>query len=336
MSSPLEIIDQGAWVSKGKRSTQEDAYVLQEIHVDDGTDKDDNNSYSYVLAGVFDGHLGSAASMFVQNEISQSFRNELLLTKRTRSNNNNNEPFEIGNIIRNAWDNVCTTYREQCQQIVNDDGSTSCAAEYDPVNGILLASTGSKDAIAGTTAVMFIVDKVQRTITTFNCGDSRGLLIDSITGSILFQTTDHTPQYDFNRFVSGINDGYDYCIPKCSKRTNTWRVEVGDYDYAVARSLEGNFATSKGIVSTPDISTIPLLSLPAQQNTGSTNNTYILVLATDGFWEVIDSEEATKLIVQINKQQSKMSASEIAKYLCTLAIQKGSSDNVSVIIVFIR
>jgi len=98
-------------------------------------------------------------------------------------------------------------------------------------------------------------------------------------------------------------------------------LEVGDYDYAVARSLEGPFATSKGIVSASDVSVV-------QVEPGMT-----AMVATDGLWEVIDSEEACLIVSSLRKQ--KTSAGDAAKTLCSLAYDKASSDNVSVVVLYL-
>lgn len=314
----LNVIDQGAWMSKGIRSAQEDAYILYEIH--------DTHDQSYVLAGIFDGHLGNAASSFVRDELPTIFHIEIL---DYYQNNMKEKDMDATNtiplfqIIENSWDKVCTLYRDSC----SIEGMKECVAEYDPIEGILMANTGSQDAVAGTTASMFVVNQETGQVVSLNCGDSRSIVITK-DGKVHYQTIDHTPKYDYERFVQGKNIGYDYSLPQCA--FNTWRVAVGDYDYAVSRSLEGNFATSKGIVSTPDINLIPII-ISDEESTGG----MIIFIASDGFWEVIDSEEAAKLITQY-RTRDKMNANEVSKQLCALAIQKGSSDNVSAVVLFLK
>jgi len=57
-----------------------------------------------------------------------------------------------------------------------------------------------------------------------------------------------------------------------------------------------------------------------------------LVLASDGLFEVLDNEEIGKEV--LISREKKLSAEEVAKKLCNLALKKGSFDNISVIIVF--
>ena len=60
-----------------------------------------------------------------------------------------------------------------------------------------------------------------------------------------------------------------------------------------------------------------------------TPQTKYIVMACDGLWDVIESEEIGKVIDKINKSKPDNLAVELAK----LAIEKGSTDNVSVIVI---
>ncbi|KAL9187585.1 hypothetical protein ACHAXT_001688 [Thalassiosira profunda] len=61
------VIDQGAWSACGRRKTQEDRFVLQEI-------RDGNNAA--LLAGVFDGHGGNAASRSLEQLLPSLFSSQ--------------------------------------------------------------------------------------------------------------------------------------------------------------------------------------------------------------------------------------------------------------------
>jgi protein phosphatase PTC1 len=163
------------------------------------------------------------------------------------------------------------------------------------------------------------LDKKTSYLAVLNCGDSRGLVIDS-AGDLVFKTYDHKPERETERFAQGIKQGLDYGVPGC--RMSRWYVPVGDYEYAVSRSLEGPFATSRGIVSTPDISTL-------QATAGTT-----VVVASDGLWEVMDSTQVTNIAHRLRYEQG-MSAGDAAKTLCSMALERGSTDNVSVVILYL-
>lgn len=223
----------------------------------------------------------------------------------TLRRNGDEEPPDARLALEAAWETACDTYRHGC---LDED----CVAEYDPFEGILKANTGSSDLVAGTTASLVAIQ--DGTMTVLNCGDSRSVLFGT-DGKVRFATQDHSPYADMER----LNSDPAYSTPKCS--LSRWYLSVGDYQYAVARSLEGPFATSKGVVSDPDITSLPL--------TGES----ILVNASDGLFEVMDNEEVGKNVVQFRAQGN--SAGDAAKKLCSLAVEKGTSDNVSVIVVYL-
>jgi serine/threonine protein phosphatase PrpC len=290
---PISISDKGAWTIKGRRKVQEDAYVLHEVH--------DDRDRSLLLAGVFDGHLGTTAANFLQKELPVSFCAAFKF----------GDDVLVDEIIEKAWNETCDAYRLIC------DNDEECKPYYDPREGTLMANTGSEDAVSGSTATVFAVDTQKGMIATLNCGDSRGIIVDSL-GNTKFQTKDHKPEEEIERFLRGKEQGLDYCIPQC--KVTRWTIEVGDYDYAVARSLEGPFATSKGVISLADVETI-------QAEPGMT-----IVIATDGLWEVIDIEETSRIVPSMRKR---MKACDLAKHLCALAYEKSATDNVSVVILYV-
>lgn len=298
MDAPMQIVDQGAWSIRGRRAAQEDAFILHEVH--------DTRQRAILLAGVMDGHLGRAASEYVKDHLPQTFSDELLALQ---------ENLPVGELLEATWTDICDGYRAEC------NGSEECAAEYDAREGVLMANTGSSDAVAGTTATLLAFDLQTSQIAALNCGDSRSILLDS-EGGVKFQTVDHSPgnPNEVDRFEEGRRQGLGYSIPEC--RFSKWVVPVGEYVYAVSRSLEGSFATSKGIVSDADISVV-------RAAPGMTS-----ISASDGFWEVIDSSEAARIVAKLRSQQA-MSAGDAAKTLCSLAYERGSSDNVSVVVMYL-
>lgn len=133
---PIVVSDQGAWSSLGRRQSQEDELVLHEVH--------DTQERSILLAGVMDGHLGRAAANFVLTTLPQEFSDELIQSAKL-------VPAE--NILKNSWERTCQSYQSICHS------GSECVADYDSREGILLANTGSVDAIAGTTATIIALDK---------------------------------------------------------------------------------------------------------------------------------------------------------------------------------
>jgi serine/threonine protein phosphatase PrpC/serine/threonine protein kinase len=283
------IIDEGAWSSLGRRRVNEDSFVLHDIF---DADKES------LLAGVFDGHGGRAAAQTASQLMPSLFTKELSKASMTSRQ-----------ALESAWEETCQTYRSGCDEM------GECLAEYDEQDGILLASTGSQDLISGTTASVVSIHTNELTI--LNCGDSRTLQLD-MEGNILFETVDHNPESEMERFQREIMSGLDYSLPECS--FSQWRIPCGDMKYAVARSLEGSFATSKGIISTPDVTSL-------RPSPGT------ILIATDGLWEVCGAQEVAKVVTRM--RDTGVDAGNVAKVLCSLAVQKGSSDNVSVVIIYL-
>ena len=117
-----------------------------------------------------------------------------------------------------------------------------------------------------------------------------------------------------------------YSQSECSMRR--WSLKVGDYRYAVSRSLEGPLATSKGIVSHPDVTEVDLPSMLADRSGA------VVVLASDGMFDVMDNEQVGRLALRMREKG--MAANDVARSLCETAIEKGTSDNVSAVVVYVE
>ena len=300
-----------------------------------------------LLAGVFDGHAGTAASESVSNILPFLFGNEL-------SSSTN-----IGDALAASWRTTCNTYRNGC------DENGEVVVDYDPIEGVifeetrsaspvgkysfftiswpsfchylrlLIHSSSSKNEEAGCTATVAAISMNPTSganeLTILNCGDSKTILIgepivDAGSDSVvLFDTRDHSPddKIEIERLSRGKELGLDYSIPEDSPYGSYMR--VGDFQYALCRSLEGSYVTSKGIVSDPDITKVNLASALA----GRQHNA--IVLACDGLLEVMSSEEIGREVVLMRKAGYK--AGEVAKNLCGQALKRGSYDNISVVVV---
>ena len=136
-----------------------------------------------------------------------------------------------------------------------------------------------------------------------NCGDSRAIL--SSGKKAIQLTIDHKPNEinEKNRLqkVKGNEKIY--------KDDGIWRIG----DLAVSRSF-GDFDTSPYITSKPEITTYEI-----------TNKDKFLILACDGLWDVVSNSEAIRFVYQ--------NPNDTARKLASYALKKGSSDNISIIIV---
>ena len=61
---------------------------------------------------------------------------------------------------------------------------------------------------------------------------------------------------------------------------------------------------------------------------------YAVICASDGIWEVMDSDEVAHVVATVRARGT--SAGDAAKTICSMAIEKGSSDNVSTVIVYLQ
>lgn len=269
--------------------------VLHEIH--------NTQDRSVLVAGIMDGHGGTAASTMVAEQLPNILNTELVTNG-----------LGVTQALEHAWGQACNAYRQQCDA----DGGEECRADYDKASGFLMANTGSGDLIAGTTASIMALDEHTGKLTFLNCGDSRCVLVNKL-GKVQFVTRDHKPQEEEERFQKGKDDGLDYSLPQCS--VSRWSISVGDYEYSVSRSLEGPLATSKGIISDPDVTTV-------QVEAGM-----MMVAASDGLWDVMDSSEVAMDLFEM--RQKKTSARDAAKSLCNMAWNKGTSDNISAVVVYL-
>ena len=87
-----------------------------------------------LLAGVFDGHAGTAASESVSKILPSLFKEELLTS-------NGQDVSVIKDALEKSWRTTCDLYRTGC------DENGECVVDYDPVEGTLFAETGSADLI---------------------------------------------------------------------------------------------------------------------------------------------------------------------------------------------
>jgi serine/threonine protein phosphatase PrpC len=249
-----------------------------------------------------DGHGGTAASKKVSVELPLELTTQLVVNRRL-----------LESSLTEAWSTDCRSYQVACQE---EEGE--CIADYDIREGTLSANTGSKDLIAGTTASIMALDETNGELVALNCGDSRSMVVTS-EGKIQLVTRDHTPETEEERLQQGVAMGLDYSLPTC--KISKWTISAGKYEYSVGRSLEGPFVTSKGIVSEADVT-------KTYVGVGE-----ILFSATDGLWEVMDSEEVAIDLARMRRQG--MNARDVARAVCSMALAKGTADNVSAVVVYL-
>jgi len=136
----------------------------------------------------------------------------------------------------------------------------------------------------------------------------------------------HTPNYLFTRKeLPTAEDGI-------MNRTLLWPARVGGY--AVSRAFGDKLAKAEGY---------PIIAEPEVFSPFSLDDGDFLILASDGLWDMISNNEAARLTCQIFSTASTTDCftSEMRHLLCNqaatklaqIAIDRGSHDNISIIVV---
>src|SRR5436190_10302694 len=161
----------------------------------------------------------------------------------------------------------------------------------------------------GSTALMVFVDHNN----IMHCawaGDTRAVLEKN--GAVDFETTDHKPNdlHELARIEK--NGGY-------IEKFGVYRVG----GLAVARSIgdvQLKHMYQGQIIATPDYKKIAL-----------DETHHCMIMATDGLWDVMSSEEAVEIVYSIFQWCKNLDA--IAHYLQEEAIERGSSDNITICVI---
>jgi serine/threonine protein phosphatase PrpC len=143
-----------------------------------------------------------------------------------------------------------------------------------------------------------------------NLGDSRLVIVNN-DGSSLQITTDHKPDDPEEKKRIEKIGGQIY-------KDSEGVIRVGDL--SLSRAL-GDADNEPYISQKPDCFYLKLLD----------THKYI-VMACDGLWDVIDTNNLGKIINNLIKKKSENLASDLAKY----ALDNNSTDNISVIVIEIN
>ncbi len=173
----------------------------------------------------------------------------------------------------------------------------------------------------GSTASSIIFLKKKKNINYYvvNVGDCRSVLCNNENMPIQL-SKDHKPHmHDEKMRIEKLNgkiyfDGFD------------WRIN----DLSVSKSF-GDMDALPFVTHKPDIFKYKLK-----------NNDKFIILACDGLWDVISNQDACTFILNLLNSNNKLenmnrhSPNNYAQRLAEYAIESGSTDNVSVIIIFFK
>ncbi|KAK8475269.1 hypothetical protein V6N11_027717 [Hibiscus sabdariffa] len=267
--------------------------------------------------GVYDGHGGSQVANYCRDRVHVALAEEIGSIKGNLCDGTSMESRQV------QWEKTFTS----CFLKVDDEiggkvsrGMTECNED---------ASDARCEPIApetiGSTAVVALVCSSH--IVVANCGDSRAVLCRGKEAMAL--SIDHKPNRD---------DEYAR-IEASGGKVIQWNGHRVFGVLAMSRSL-GDRYLKPWIIPDPEVMFIP-----------RAREDECLILASDGLWDVISNEEACEVarrrILLWHKKNGVPSlvergkgidpaAQAAAEYLSMLAMQKGSSDNISVIVIDLK
>jgi protein phosphatase 1L len=166
------------------------------------------------------------------------------------------------------------------------------------------------------------ITETKRTIIAANIGDSRAVLCRNDTAWEL--TRDHKP-----------NDPTEQARIESSGGKVVW---CGDVDKEGEPILErgiyrvnGNLALSRAIgdrSERPHVTADPeIIAIPVQEEDE------FIILASDGLWDVLESNEAVDLVQRLIQQG--LPRDQVATWIVEESIRRGTYDNVTVVIIWL-
>lgn len=180
----------------------------------------------------------------------------------------------------------------------------------------------SKSLFVGSTGVSVVVSP--STITVAHVGDSRALLVKQ--GQCEFVTTDHTLALDeeHKRVIAaggeirkGMLTAADYRCEYMARRFLTMTRALGDFGFKANSEKK---ASEQPVISVPDVARLE-----------RSNEDNFLIVASDGLWSVMKSEEVA-LFVYSRSEKGTTLQECCAQLLKECAVARRSADNISIII----
>eukprot|EP00934_Nitzschia_sp_Nitz4_P002714 Nitzschia sp. Nitz4//scaffold4_size323378//243371//244525//NITZ4_000695-RA/size323378-snap-gene-0.469-mRNA-1//-1//CDS//3329553504//2704//frame0 len=254
------------------------------------------------FVAVFDGHGGDAISMTLQDRLFKLYSEEL---------------------VKKHWENQ-NEFGVPRKQIPSK--SSHVAALQRALEKVEQAVVQVDDWVyQGSTAVCVVLHQSQdgrRTLLSANVGDSRAIL--NRGGKAVDLTRDHKPNDE--REMQRIQDMGEEV--EWDPYGQVYRVR----DLALSRAIGDRFA--KPVVSSePEIMHFPVTE----------ENDEFIVLASDGLWDVMTSQEVVDFVNESlepdeDEEECFMldKRKDMARIVANEALERGTADNVCVIIVWLK
>ncbi|CAA0829317.1 Protein phosphatase 2C 7 [Striga hermonthica] len=262
--------------------------------------------------GVFDGHGGWQVSDYCREYMHLALADEVRVAREKL-------PAEVfGHNLNEQWLKIFRNCFKRLDDEVGGFARGNGESDDSPVNPIAPDSVGS-------TAVVAVVCTTH--VIVANCGDSRAVLNRGKVPVPL--SVDHRPNRE------------DECarIEGSGGKVINWDGPRVSGVLAVSRSI-GDRHLRPHVIADPELMIVP-----------RTKEDECLILASDGLWDVMTNEEACDLarkrILLWHKKNGPTlpqerghgvdpAAQDAADYLSRFALQRGSRDNISVIVVDLK
>ncbi|KAG5619310.1 hypothetical protein H5410_019134 [Solanum commersonii] len=267
--------------------------------------------------GVYDGHGGSQVADYCCKRVHLALVEELKLPKHDLVDGSVRDTRQV------QWEKVFTN----CFLKVDDEvgGKVNIDLCDDNINTSSCTSEPIAPETVGSTAVVAVICSSH--IIVANCGDSRAVLYRG--KEVVALSIDHKPSRE---------DEYAR-IEASGGKVIQWNGHRVFGVLAMSRSI-GDRYLKPWIIPEPEVMFVP-----------RAREDECLVLASDGLWDVMTNEEACEVarrrILLWHKKNGTNpppergqgvdpAAQAAAEYLSSMALQKGSKDNISVIVVDLK
>lgn len=267
--------------------------------------------------GIYDGHGGSQASTYCKERLHVLLAEEIEMLDQVESNIED---------AAQGWDQRWNKTLTDCFSKIDKEVGGVCPNGIYDDDAVEGGCACCEDAIApenvGTTAVVAVVGSCQ--IVIANCGDSRAVL--SRGGKAVALSTDHKPEREDETSRIEAAGGKVIC----------WDgYRVGGF-LALSRAI-GDRYLKRYVISEPEVTCI-------QRD----DEDEVLILGSDGLWDVLSNDYACEvarkaLVIARKKRENRTfsrgedpAAATVAALLVKLAYNKGSKDNISVVVVDLK
>lgn len=262
---------------------------------------------------MFDGHRGAEVALFAARHLPR-----LLETSIAQG--------EVGKALRHSFHGLDCLLADIChrEEIINASNLTDMVssrlqgpARLDQLERVA-AEEGWYPGLAGSTALVAVVDAPWKRLTVANCGDSRAVLCRA--GRALPLSTDHKPSVESER---------QRIEAAGSLVTNGW--------LSTPQSFGGKLAVSRGLGdkehkrSTIAVEAQAVTAEPElRQVTLCGDVDAFVLLACDGVWDVMTSDEAVNFVsLQLSAGASLPECTEALVKEC---FDLGSTDNMTALL----